>query len=151
MCFFFEYCCCVYNAVLGPALKQSESATRMPIGMPAGSVAQPCPTLCDPVDCSPPGSSVHGTLQARTGSGLKPRLLHLRHWQAGSFTTGLPWRLGWERICLPCRRPHFHRWVRKVPWRRETATHSSILAWRIPWTEEPGGLQSMGSQRVRYN
>ena len=29
-----------------------------------------------------------------------------------------------------------------------TATHCSILAWRIPWTEEPGGLQSMGSQRV---
>ena len=31
------------------------------------------------------------------------------------------------------------------------ATHSSILAWRIPWTEEPGGLQSMGSQRIRHN
>ena len=31
------------------------------------------------------------------------------------------------------------------------ATHSSILAWRIPWTEEPGGLQSMGSQRVGYD
>ena len=31
----------------------------------------------------------------------------------------------------------------------EMATHSSILAWRIPWREEPGGLQSMGSQRVR--
>jgi hypothetical protein len=31
------------------------------------------------------------------------------------------------------------------------ATHSSILAWRVPWTEEPGGLQSMGSQRVGYN
>ena len=30
-------------------------------------------------------------------------------------------------------------------------THSSILAWRIPWTEEPGGLQSMGSQRVGHN
>ena len=30
-------------------------------------------------------------------------------------------------------------------------THSSILAWRIPWTEEPGGLQSMGSQRVRQD
>ena len=29
------------------------------------------------------------------------------------------------------------------------ATHSSVLAWEIPWTEEPGGLQSMGSQRVR--
>ena len=31
------------------------------------------------------------------------------------------------------------------------ATHSSILAWRIPWTEEPGGLESMWSQRVRHN
>jgi len=31
------------------------------------------------------------------------------------------------------------------------ATHSNILAWRIPWTEEPGGLQSMGLQRVRHN
>ena len=31
------------------------------------------------------------------------------------------------------------------------ATHSSILAWRLPWTEEPGGLQSIGSQRVRCN
>ena len=31
------------------------------------------------------------------------------------------------------------------------ATHSSILAWRIPWTEEPGGLQSMGSKKVRHN
>ena len=31
------------------------------------------------------------------------------------------------------------------------ATHSSILAWKIPWTEEPGGVQSMGSQRVRHN
>ena len=31
------------------------------------------------------------------------------------------------------------------------ATHSSILAWRIPWTEEPGGLQSLGSQRVGHD
>ena len=34
---------------------------------------------------------------------------------------------------------------------KELATHSSILAWRIPWTEEPGGLQSMDSQRVGHN
>ena len=33
----------------------------------------------------------------------------------------------------------------------DMATHSSILAWRIPWIEEPGGLQSMGSQRVRHD
>ena len=35
--------------------------------------------------------------------------------------------------------------------REGMATHSSILAWRVPWTEEPGRLQSMGSQRVRHN
>ena len=37
------------------------------------------------------------------------------------------------------------------PLEREMATHSSILVWEIPWTEEPGGLQSMGSQRVGYS
>ena len=37
------------------------------------------------------------------------------------------------------------------PLEKGMATHSSIHAWRIPWTEEPGGLQSMGSQRVRHN
>ena len=44
------------------------------------------------------------------------------------------WFLGWED-----------------PLEKEMATHSSIPAWRIPWTEEPGGLQSMGSQRVGHN
>ena len=37
------------------------------------------------------------------------------------------------------------------PLEKGMATHSSILAWRIPWTEEPGGLQSKGSQRVRHD
>ena len=37
------------------------------------------------------------------------------------------------------------------PLEKEMATHSSILAWEIPWIEEPGGLQSMGSQRVRLD
>ena len=37
---------------------------------------------------------------------------------------------------------------RKDPLEKEMATHSSILAWRVPWTEETGGLQSMGSPRV---
>ena len=44
-------------------------------------------------------------------------------------------------------------WVRYIGWEdpleEEMITHSSILAWRSPWTEERGGLQSMGSQRVR--
>ena len=34
---------------------------------------------------------------------------------------------------------------------KETATHSSILTWEIPWTVEPGGLQSMGSQRIGHD
>ena len=37
------------------------------------------------------------------------------------------------------------------PLEKEMATDSSMLAWEIPWTEEPGGLQSMGSQRVGHN
>ena len=37
------------------------------------------------------------------------------------------------------------------PLEKEMPTHSSVLAWRIPWTEETGGLRFMGSQRVRHN
>ena len=37
------------------------------------------------------------------------------------------------------------------PLEKEMTTHSSILAWRIPWTEEPDGIQSMGSQKVTHN
>ena len=44
-------------------------------------------------------------------------------------------------------------WARSLTWgdplEKEMATHSSILAWEIPWTEEPGGLQSMGLQKNR--
>ena len=46
-------------------------------------------------------------------------------------------------------------WVQSLGWEdpleKEMATHSSILAWKISWTEEPGGLQSMGLQRVGHN
>ena len=46
-------------------------------------------------------------------------------------------------------------WVRSLgqedPLEKEMATHSSVLDWRIPWMEELGGLQSMGSQRVRHD
>ena len=46
-------------------------------------------------------------------------------------------------------------WVGSLGWENpleeEMATHSSVLTWRIPWTEEPGGLQSMESQRVRQD
>ena len=53
---------------------------------------------------------------------------------------------------LPTRQEN---WVQSLgqedPLEKSMATHSSILAWRIPWTEEPGGLQSKGSQRVRHD
>ena len=46
-------------------------------------------------------------------------------------------------------------WVRPLgqedPLEKGMATHSSVLAWRIPWTEEPGGLQSTGSQRAGHD
>ena len=54
--------------------------------------------------------------------------------------------------CLPAVQ---ETWVQSLGWEdsleKEMATHSSTLAWKIPWTEEPGRLQSMGSQRVRHD
>ena len=57
----------------------------------------------------------------------------------------------WERTHLPMQKV----WVQSLggedPLEKEMAAHSSIVAWKIPWTEEPGGLQSMGSQRVWHS
>ena len=54
---------------------------------------------------------------------------------------------------LPAMEEIQETWVRSLgqedPLGEEMATHSSILAWEIPWTEEPGGLQSMGLQKSR--
>ena len=56
---------------------------------------------------------------------------------------------------LPTKQETWETQVRSLgqedPLEEGMATHSSILAWRIPWTEEPGGLQSMGSQRVGHD
>ena len=78
------------------------------------------------------------------------------------FYLWLLWWLRWERICLQYRRSRFYvepglipgtiwylGW--KEPLEKGMANHSSILVWRIPWTEESCGLQSMGSQRVRQD
>ena len=49
----------------------------------------------------------------------------------------------------------WENWVQSLGWEdpleEDMATHSSIPAWRIPWTEEPGGLQSMGLHRVKHD
>ena len=62
---------------------------------------------------------------------------------------------GWGRyidmcVCVVCVCMRLPWWLRdqEDPLEKEMATHSSILAWRILWTKEPGGLQSMGSQRA---
>ena len=84
-------------------------------------IAQSWPTLCDPMDCSLPGSPVHGnSLGKNTGVGCHALL-------QGIFPTqGLNPGL-------------------------QHCTHSSVLAWRIPGTGDPGGLPTMGSHRVRHD
>ena len=87
-----------------------------------------------------------------------PHLRHLLHWQVGSLPLVPPVKLEQEHL-------HFLRGVAKSPaglsdftftfhfhaLEKEMATHSSVLAWRIPGTEEPGGLLSMGSHRVGHD
>ena len=53
----------------------------------------------------------------------------------------------WYRTCLPAQEMRVPSLDQEDPLEKEMATHSSILAWRIPWTEEPGGLQSMGHKK----
>ena len=77
--------------------------------------------------------------------------MSMRHcspsWPRGK---GLPgWLRGRESPCQ-CRRHGFDPWSGKIPLRK-WQTHCSIVAWRTPWTEEPGLLQSMGSQRVGHD
>ena len=56
-----------------------------------------------------------------------------------------------SRACLPVQEMQVRSLDQEDPLKKGMATYSSILAWRIPWTEEPGGLQSMESQRVRHS
>ena len=66
------------------------------------------------------------------------------------FIFGLPW---WPVVKnhLPMQEMWVQSLVQENSLEKEMTTHSSILAWRIPGTEEPGGLQSMGSQRVGHD
>ena len=103
-------------------------------------------------------AAVHGTAKSQTWlsdwttidkvlqRGVKQKILRsswilITGFPCGSVVNNLPAML--------------ETWVqslgREDPLEEEVATHSSILAWEIPWTEEPGGLQSVGLQRVRYD
>ena len=101
-------------------------------------------SLCDPMDCSWPGSSVHAIFQAR-----------ILEWIAISFSRGSSQPKG-QTLVFTVWATSESAWNAGDPglvprWGREMATHFSILAWKIPWTEELGQLQSMGSQRVGHN
>ena len=92
------------------------------------SVTQSSPTLWDPMDCSTSGFPVcyHSRSYSTEVAQTVKRLPTMRETWV--------WSLGWE-----------------FPLEKEMATHSSTLTWKIPWTEEPGRLQSMGSQRVGHD
>ena len=91
---------------------------------------QSCLTLCDPMDCSLPGSSVHGIFQAR-----------VLEWGAIAFSNSVIYDdLNGKEIIAP-----------SSAMEKAMAPHSSTIAWKIPWTGEPGGLQSVGSHRVGHD
>ena len=79
----------------------------------------------------------------------------LRHWVRCFLSLGtflkLSWWLRWERICLQCERPGFYPWIGKISWKRAWQHSPVFLTGESPWTEEPGGLQSMGSKRVKHD
>ena len=82
--------------------------------------------LCNSMDWSLPGSSLHGILQAR-----------ILEWVAMPSSRESSRSRNWTRVSYVLE--------------KEIATHSSTFARKIPWTEEPGRLQSMGSQRVGHD
>ena len=110
------------------------------------------------MDCSPPGSSVQGILQARILEWVSTPCSRRRQWQATPVL--LPRKSHGQRSLVGCspwgrkeldttERLHFHFSLSYIE--KEMATHSSVLAWRIPGKGEPGGLPSIGSHRVGHN
>ena len=135
--------------------------------------------LCGPMDYSPPGSSVHWISQARILEWLAipffresspPRnrtctpyvgRLSLNHWTVREVPLLYLFKVRiitvWASLVAHMVKSLPAMWETQVPslgqedpLEKGMATHSSILAWRIPWTKESGGLQSMGLQRVGH-
>ena len=105
------------------------------------------PTLCQAERGRAGGSRSHGLGEAGRSRRPGPRRCIN---SSSAESLGLPWWLRWKSLpATP------ETWVRslgrKDPLENGLATHSSILAWETPWMEEPGGLQSMGSQRLRHD
>ena len=185
--------------------------TKQYIYAAAAKSLQLWPTLCDPIDGSPPDSPVPGILQARTLEWFAISFSNAWKWKVKVKSlsrvrpSATPWTAAyqaplsmgfsrqeyWSGVPSPSPKQyiymcvcmyiyiyiHTHRctWyvsytisfmnlsksiyrasqvalvVKDLPAREGDGTHSSTLAWRIPWTEEPGALQSMGSRRVGHD
>ena len=100
------------------------------------------------MDCSAPGSSIHGIFQARV---LEWVVISFSVERNGSVKLRPSWasRVAQTVKDLPVIGETLVPSLgQEDPLKKGTATHSSIFAWRIPWTKEPGELQSMGSRRV---
>ena len=108
-------------------------------------VTQSCPTLCDPMDYSLLGDCFNqvATRGIKTCKGHHPHyLLHaIQNLSRDSAVKSLS----------AVQETQVQSLNQEDPLEKGMATHSNILAWRIPWKEEPGGLQSMGSQRVGHD
>ena len=86
-------------------------------------------------------SESHASVQQKLTQCFKSTTLQQKGFPADSGAKNL----------LPVQETEVWSWSREAPLQKGMATHSSILVWRIPWTEESGGLQSMGSWRVRHD
>ena len=80
----------------------------------------------------------------------------VQHWSVSYYwewlgLLGLPWVAKMVKSLTAMQETQFQFLGQEDPLEKGMAIHSSILAWRILWTEEPGGLQSMGSKRVRHD
>ena len=100
-------------------------------------VTQSCPTLSDPTDCNLPGSSVHGIFQAR-----------VLEWVAIAFSDTCRYSeiITMNIYFIFLAFSTMYVCLLSYISEKAMAPHSSTLAWKIPWTEEPDGLQSVGSQ-----
>ena len=134
-------------------------------------VGQSCPTLSDPMNCSTPGFSVHGIFQARVlqwGVIAFFRRVIIHQLLGVFFLAHSPLIYNQEETFHEGSRCQNQIWAWSNPatlWpflvkttlkpvileTSQVATHSSLLAWRIPGTEEPGGLQFTGSRKVGHD
>jgi len=82
--------------------------------------------------------------------------MELPRWDSTGRLDSTRWHSGKEftcqcKRCRRCKRCGFDSWVGKITLEEEMATQSSILAWKTPWREEPGGLQSMELQKAGHD